>query len=217
MSTPCDRLERAELAQLGEESAELAAHLASCPSCASAGARYQRLTDALARLGDGAPRRTDHVARVLATAAPSAVPPRRWLRAGAASLALAAALALVWWLRRAADAPPRVDIDIDIIAQAGPPLRGDAALHDRVEIAIARDAALWVYRNERELLLACPRDCRRDGARQLAALTLDQLGSYQVVWLSTAAVPPPAGELERDVAAARAAGARHELRELEVQ
>ena len=76
---------------------------------------------------------------------------------------------------------------------------------------------LWIYRNDRELLRACPRDCRRDGDRLLLEFDLDTIGHYQIVWLSTDRVPPPAGEVERDVAAARAAGAVHELRDVEVR
>lgn len=238
------------LAAALDELAADEAHLATCQDCRAALARYQRLARGLAALAAAAPRRrADHVARALAAAAaepavaesaPAATPapalppgqaevtplrPRRRAATRWAPLAglaaLAAAAALLLWLRRdgATPAPPPVRFAFEVVAQGGPALRGEAQLGDELRVTLPPGSALWIYRNDRELLLVCPRDCRRsaDGAALLASRALDGIGRYQLVWLSTAEVPAPRGELQADIAAARAAGARHELRELDVE
>ena len=87
----------------------------------------------------------------------------------------------------------------------------------RVRVRARVGAAVWIYRNDHELLLQCPRACARDGEALAAERPLDEVARYQIVWLSTAAVPAPTGDLARDLAAATAAGATHELRELRVE
>lgn len=216
MSEPCQRFERElleELSAKGELSGQAAQHLATCPQCQELHRRYQRVLSALRAQGSGAARRSDHVARVLAAARPS--PARRWAVAGAA-LALAAALAL-WWRLRPSGEPVAPEFAVEVIAQAGPTLRGEAQLGDRLRVRIRAGAAVWIYRNDHELLLVCPRDCQRRGDEVQGELPIDQVGRYQVVWLSPAPALEASGSLEQDVAAARRAGARHELRELEVQ
>lgn len=215
MSEPCQRFERELLEGLlpdGDLPAEAAQHLAACQTCQEQRRRYQRVLWALRAQGSETPRRTDHVARALAAARPH--PTRRWLVPGAA-LALAAALALWWRLRPAEPALP--EFSVEVVAQAGPALRGDAQLGDRLRVRTRPDAAVWVYRNDRELLLVCPRDCQRRGEAVEGELTIDQVGRYQVVWLAPAPAAEARGQMEADVAAARAAGARYQLREIEVQ
>lgn len=227
---PCRRVSAAErdgtLASLLDELAGAPAHLEGCAACRAALARYRRLAGGLAALAAAAPpRRPDHVARALAAARAEASevtplrPRRRAVAALAPLLALAAAVALLWWLRRGSEAPraPEVRFAFRVVKQRGPALRGDAQLGDELRVTLPPGSALWLYRNDRELLLVCPRDCRRDGAALTAARVLDAIGRYQLVWLSTERVPAPTGELEDDVAAARAAGATHELRELDVE
>jgi hypothetical protein len=218
------------------------AHLQGCAECRAALAGLQRLTGAIAELSASARRRGDHVARVLAANAADAQAaavdaeaieaPDRGVRAApilalrrrarfaapvAAVLALAAGLALVWWVRRdpigVGPSSPPARFAYEVIAARGPVLRGDASLGDRLRVTVPHGTALWIYRNDHELLLVCPRDCRAS----LAELPLDTIGRYQLVWLSTDRVPAPTGELERDIATARAAGATHQLRDLDVQ
>lgn len=242
MTAPCTRAAAAEGARVGEAGlAELLdddAHVESCAECRAALADYRRLTGALAELAAGARRRPDHVARALAAAAattttatgdgapttttggaPRVGGSRRSVLVAAPLMALAAGIALVWWLRRGPapqEAPPR--FAFEVVAQKGRPvLRGDAQLGDILRVTAPAGSAAWIYRNDRELLLVCPRDCRREGARLTGEVALDAIGRYQLVWLSTDRIPPPTGELELDVASARAAGASHELRDLEVQ
>ena len=228
MSERCDRFERERLADVLDEphggagDAGLAEHLDGCDDCRAARAGYERIARTLVDLGTGAERRSDHVARVLATAAaeaPSrAAPVRRARRvawwAGPA-LAFAAAVALVWWLRRPGPAAPR--FALEIVARDELALRGDAHLGDHLRVTARPGAAIWIYRNDRELLRVCPRDCRAADGGMTVELELDAIGRYQVVWLSTDRAPLPAGDVERDVAAARATGAVHELRDIEVQ
>ncbi|MEZ4360725.1 MAG: hypothetical protein R3B48_11130 [Kofleriaceae bacterium] len=225
MSAACDDLERAGLGDLLDEPPELQAHLASCERCRASRERYARLGAALAQLGEGAARRGDHVARVLATidaVTPHAVTPRRWprrvARVAAPLFALAAMAALVWWWRGGAGVPAPARFTMTMIAQSAKTLRGDAQLGERLEVSARAGTALWVYRNQHELLLVCPRDCRDDGRESVyGTVQLDQVGTYQVVWVSSANATTPTGDLEADVAAARAAGALHELRELDIQ
>jgi hypothetical protein len=225
VSERCDRFERERLADLLDEpldgrdgEAGFAAHVDSCNDCRATRERYERIARALADLGTGAERRSDHVARVLATAAAETVARRRARRLAkwtAPALALAAAVALVWWLRGPEPAPPR--FALEIVARGQRTLRGDAHLGDRLRATARRGEAIWIYRNGRELLRVCPRDCDANGDRVVVELELDAIGRYQVVWLSNDRVTLPAGDVERDVAAARASGAVHELRDIEVQ
>jgi hypothetical protein len=138
----------------------------------------------------------------------------------------------LWWLRRAEPSRPQFAVEIyapqppvmgieagagmDIDAPKPRALRDEAHLGEVMLVTTDPGTAIWIYRNDRELLRVCPRDCGRDGDRLKAEIKLDTIGHYQIVWLSTERVPVPTGELEADVAAARAAGAKHELRDLEV-
>ena len=202
--------------------AELAAHLQTCATCLARRATYQRLLLAMRDVEVGAQRRPDHVARALAAArsqaasAPSMPTWRRPLRVAAPLLAVAAAVALGLWLRRdPPPAPPR--FSVVVVAQGKTVLRGDAQLGELLRVTARAGAAIWIYRDDRALLLSCPRECRRQGDQLIGELVLDTIGRYQIVWLSTDRVPSPTGNLERDVAAARGVGAAHELRDLEVQ
>jgi hypothetical protein len=218
VSAPCDRFERdhlAELLALDALDAEARLHLETCAACRPRRDAYQRIALAMREIGATHVRRADHVARLWAHGdAPRSRSPRRWLRFAAPVVGLAAAVALIWWLRRG-DPPPR--FAVEVVAQSAVALRGDARLGDRLRVRARAGAAMWIYRNDRDLLLVCPRDCARDGDALVGEVALDAIGRYQIVWLSTASGPLPGGELERDVAAATAAGAAHELREIAVE
>lgn len=220
-SAPCERLEREGLAVLdgdspveGDGGGGFEAHLAGCARCQEQLARYRRLTGALREVSGAAKRRPDHVARVLARAPQVPSPPRHNKMTAMPILALVAGVALLWWLRRDPDPPAR--FAMEIVEERGAVMRGDAQLGATLRVTLQPGAALWIYRNDRELLLTCPKDCRRDGGKLVGELALDAVGSYQVVWLSTDQLPAPGGALTGDLKAAAAAGARHELRSLEV-
>lgn len=217
MSAPCDRFERehlAELLALDALDAEAAAHLESCAECRPRRAAYERIALAMREIGAPHVRRTDHVARLWTHLDDAPRPKRRWLRFVAPAVGLVAAIALIWWLGRG-DPPPR--FAVEVVAQDAVAFRGEAKLGDRLRVRARAGAAMWIYRNDHDLLLVCPRDCVRDGDAVVGEVALDAIGRYQIVWLSTASGPFPGGELERDVAAATAAGAAHELREIAVE
>jgi hypothetical protein len=214
VSAPCDRFEHEHLPDVLVPGTEAAAHIESCAECRTHRDAYQRIALAMRDAGAGHVRRSDHLARLWArTDAPSAKPSRRWPRFAAPAVGLAAAAALVWWLR--AEPPPR--FAIEVVARTVVAIRGDARLGDRLRVRARVGAAVWIYRNDHELLLVCPRDCRHDGDAVMGEIVLDAIGRYQVVWWSAASGPLPTGDLERDVAAASAAGAAHELREIAVE
>ncbi len=248
MSAPCDRFEREHLAELLALDAldpEARAHLDRCADCGPRLAEYERIARAMREIGAAHQRRPDHLARLWARIderkriagwgprglrpwggaeprgidAPPARRPGRWPWLAAPALGLAAAVALIWWLRGGEPAPgePAPRFAVEVVSQHAVAVRGDARLGDRLRVRARAGAAVWIYRNDRELLLACPRDCARDGDALIGEVALDAIARYQIVWLSTASAPAPGGELERDVAAASAAGATHELREIVVE
>jgi hypothetical protein len=201
----CDRA--AAIADPDEVDAD---HLAGCADCQAQLAAMRRIAHAMREVGASAKRRPDHLARVWA--AVDKPPRRRWLpRSGAGMITaggvlVAAAAVLVLWLRRP-EPPPR--FAIDVVAGNGTAIRGDAKLGDRLRIR-AREGAVRVYVNDRRLVLECPRMCQHQ------ELVLDAIARYQVLWIDGPA-PAPTGSIDGDIAAASAAGARHELRELEVR
>jgi len=223
VSTTCERFEDEQLAELlalDSLDADARAHLESCAACRSRRDEYEKIARALREVGATHVRRADHAARLWAhlDARRSRSPWRR-ARFAAPVAALAAAAALIWWLGRA-DPLPRFAVEVvaqnEVVNRADARL-GDGRLGDHLRVRARVGAALWIYRNDRDLLLVCPRDCVRDGDALVGEIALDAVGRYQIVWLSTGSGPPPGGELEQDVAAATAAGAAHELREIAVE
>lgn len=98
--------------------------------------------------------------------------------------------------------------------QADPALRGSTAnLGDRVHVtATSRDRyrAIWVYRGDRQLVVACPAgpSCNGSGDTLTADFTLQFFGRYFVLAVaSRTPLPEPAGSLDLDRATAENAGA----------
>ena len=115
-----------------------------------------------------------------------------------AAVALAAAVALVWQLKR--PAPPQVaQLGVTLtLEQGATKMRGQPAhVGDRVHVKAV--GQLWVYRGDHELLLACPggAGCRSGGAD----LDLKVMGTYQFVSLAPTTVVPH-GDFDTDVATA---------------
>ena len=121
--------------------------------------------------------------------------------------------------------PPEDGVALHVAVEpAGPIMRGNSAhIGDRVHVtATSRDRyrALWVYRDERELVVACPGgpSCRRDGDTTTADLTLLAVGSYAIVAVTaTVPLPAPRGAYDADNAAARELGAAIESQPLKVR
>jgi hypothetical protein len=192
------------------------AHVAGCADCQVQLAALRRIAGAMRDVGSTRQRAPDHLARVWATLdrAPASSRRARTTIVAATAVVLAAAAALLVWLRTPAR-PPR--FEIDIVDGQSAPIRGDAHLGDRLRIRARAGASVGVrvYRNDRELLLECPRMCRRDGGAYVGDVTLDAVARYQVLWLD--GTMPAARSPDEDVAAASSNGARFELRELEVR
>jgi hypothetical protein len=136
---------------------------------------------------------------------------RRWWPA-IPVVVVAAGAALLWFQLR--QQPMRVAYAVEATERTRgtpPAVRGGAgpdavALYSRIAIEVEHGAehrALWVYRDGREIVAACPGKppCAPDGVR--AVLTVDRIGRYQVIALSSsAALPEPTGNHDRDAGAA---------------
>jgi hypothetical protein len=142
-----------------------------------------------------------------------------WLTRGSPWVLAVAAIALLWVYARphGGDASTEAG-ELAVNVQPGPLTRGL-----RSKGGVARGSSLTirgapvgggeirVYRDRRELVLRCPGDagCSRahEGGRDVlrGELTLGSSGSYRVLLLSGANVPPPLGSEDADLAAAAAA------------
>jgi hypothetical protein len=82
-----------------------------------------------------------------------------------------------------------------------------------------RHRALWIYRADDDLRVACPGvRCESEGGAMAARVPLDSVGTYTIVALaSDAPIPAPHGSLDADVAAARRAGATDEQKQLDAR
>jgi hypothetical protein len=190
-----------------------------CPDCRA----HERIAAALPEVGADLSPRPGWEARVLAAVT---APERRvrwwWI---AAPAALAAAAALVLWLGR--DRGPSGPRPLEValtVRRDGPPVRATtAAVGDVVGIE-ARGGrghrAVWVYRDDRELVLRCPggATCAIGAGGITAELRVERAGRYAVVLLAAdQPLPAPTGRLDDDLAAAAAAGATRQLSELDVR
>lgn len=145
-----------------------------------------------------------------------------WL-VGGGVLAAAAVALVVWWAgdgRRERVAVADASLEIRRSAQV---IRGtSAAPGDTVVVHYpAPGAAVWIYRGESSLVLACDATrvaapaCRRDGAGVVVEVVLDRPGTYHVLTtVGTAAAP---ATLDDGLAALTTAGARFRHDELDVR
>ncbi|HYU14516.1 MAG TPA: hypothetical protein VEL05_00525 [Candidatus Acidoferrum sp.] len=196
------------LARLGEV---MDPHLDDCAECRAGHAEYAKIAAALAR-GSDRPLPAGWKERALARLRRAELARRR-RTVLAAGLAIAAALLLFIALRPTARATLAVSID-----EGGGDWRGPAHPGGRLRVAARAGTAerfeLRIYRETRELVVRCPGDasptCRPRGDAVDVSLPLAVPGEYQIVWLvssSSSPLPPPSGDLDADVRAARAAGA----------
>jgi len=138
-------------------------------------------------------------------------PPRRrwWFAMQVVALA---AIGLVFLPR---PRPANHNLALEVIRDpSGPPVRGrSASVGCRVHVTATsgdRYRAIWVYRNEHELVAACPDglSCQRSGDTTTVDVTLQAIGSYTFVSVtSTSPLPEPRGSYDHDRAAAQEAGA----------
>jgi len=137
------------------------------------------------------------------------------------ALALSVSAPIFWSWTRPPDDCVALHVSVD---PAGPTMRGSSAhVGDRVHVtATSRDLhrALWVYRNEHELVVACPGGpaCRRSGDTTTADLTLLAVGTYTFVAItSISPLPAPQGSYDADQASAREVRATIQIQPLEVR
>jgi hypothetical protein len=135
---------------------------------------------------------------------------RRWWLAVPAVAALAAVVIALLVARGPRSGP----LTLTAALVPGPRvMRGDSGRIRAIAGGGDRHRAIWLYRDRRELVAVCPGHvgCSTlgggGGPLQLE-LTVERIGSYQVVAVSSAsALPAPTGAYEVDCAAAAAAGA----------
>ncbi len=138
--------------------------------------------------------------------------------ATAVAAAAAAAVLIVWWPRGQPEPAQEVALEVSI-ARGSAVMRGQAAHVGDVVHATARGSlahrAIWIYRGDTALMVACPGASCSDPTAELA---LQTLGTYSIVVLgSRAEIPAPHGSLDTDVAAAAQAGATYKIDSLDVQ
>jgi hypothetical protein len=87
---------------------------------------------------------------------------------------------------------------------------------DTIE-AVARGGgparALWIYRNDRDLVLVCPGDerCQATDSQLSASFTIPLTGNYHVLAMTAQApIPAPNGTYATDLATAQQAGAQEQ-------
>jgi hypothetical protein len=97
-----------------------------------------------------------------------------------------------------------------------------AEVHDVVKLQVqgARHQAIWVYRDDRELLLSCPGDdaqCITAHGDLAIRYRLPTSGRFTIISLgSSDAIPPPQPSYEEAIVAARTAGASYRLDDINV-
>jgi hypothetical protein len=210
---------------------DVVAHLATCARCQSRREAYRRLGVTLAKTPGGRRPAAGWDARVLARLASPRDRARRASRllwAGALSVALVAATALVLFLRPPPQTPSSLPVEVAVLAgeaetfRAGPRQEdgqptGTAAPGDRLSIRFAvagvAHAEVRVFRAH-ELVFTCARGaaCRRQGDRLEALVPLPLAGRYEslLVW-SRGPLPAPAAGAVEDAARLVDAGARVQM------
>lgn len=196
---------------------------------------HARIEAALAEIGDDVSAPAGWEARVLAEV--HARPPRRaWWKLAVPALAtaamVAAAVVIVPRIIRtpSSEEPAKgqastgqVALALDI-ADSGAVRRGlSAADGDVVTITATGDKkhrAVWIYRGQRELVIACPgwpKDCSATD-NDVTAKVKVEFGSYTIVVLgSSEPLPSATNDYDASLAAAVSAGAEFRSQPLQVQ
>jgi hypothetical protein len=132
---------------------------------------------------------------------------------------LAAAAAVPLWLHHRDDSGFKLSLDID---RAEVAKRGKAAhVGDVLRPAVhgERYQAIWVYLDDRELVVSCPMDagCSHVNDELALKLQLRARGVYAIVAAgSSRAIPPPGTTLDETLAAARSAGIQTQVEYVDV-
>jgi anti-sigma factor RsiW len=215
----CDDLDAFVDGELpAERAAEFRDHLASCSRCQDA-LRGRMLEAAIAAgekpksevaIDELAPRRSR----------------RRWGAVTGGLAAVAAAAAAVWAVKFSGSDPAGTDGQLAFgvaVQRGGTQVRGGAAVGDTIHATASGGGsyrAVWIYRDDRELVLACPggRTCRDEAGGVAADLIVPSVGEYAIVVMASAKpLPQPHGSLDADVAAAADAGAQYQIKQLTIR
>jgi hypothetical protein len=147
---------------------------------------------------------------------------RTWM-AAATGLAAAATLTVVSvrGLPMWPGSTPPLALSV-VVEQSEPNVRAQIVGKGSVVTATVsggRHRALWIYRTDDDLRVACPGErCASGDGTMAARVALDSVGTYTIVALaSDAPIPAPHGSLDADVAAARRAGATDEQKQLDAR
>jgi len=169
-----------------------------------------RIEAELAKLGAELSAPAGWQARVLAEATAR---PRRWWKFAVPALAAAVAIVVVLWAIRPPAQPPGLELAV-AIQKRGEVVRGDSAtVGDIATITAsggAKHRAVWVYREDRRLVIACPgaERCSSTSDSVTATVKLELPGSYTFVALtSREPLPVPTDSFDASMAAAVRAGA----------
>jgi anti-sigma factor RsiW len=141
---------------------------------------------------------------------------------------LAAAAAVPLWLGHRSEPAFELSLAIDRApaaergAGAGVPRRGLAAHTGdvlRPTVRGERHQAIWVYLDERDLILRCPDDvrCRSADGELALELPLTTRGRYAIIAVGSGeALPAPGPTLDRTLATARTAGVHTQIKYVDV-
>jgi hypothetical protein len=194
VTLPCSQLDDfcdGELA--AAEAAAFRTHLATCNRCQRQ--LSGRMQEAMV-VEEGA-----EVARVIpiARARPRPRSKTRAIAIAGAAVAVAAAAMLVWtWPRTT---PTRPQLAVAFTIERGAAVVRDASpttAHPGDVVHVHATGTVWIYRDDHELVLACPGDrgCRAGGAD----FPVSTIGSYTIVVVGGDHLPTPHGNLDTDVA-----------------
>ncbi|HLL22299.1 MAG TPA: hypothetical protein VK427_09220 [Kofleriaceae bacterium] len=178
-----------------------------------------RLEAELARLGADHEPKPGWQSRVLAaTQRPRARRRGVWF----AAPALAAVAVVVIVLVTRSPAPDALTLRVEIASSAVVVRGSSAKIGDTLRATArgGRHRAVWIYREETQLVMACPggASCRVDSGSLSAEITLRAPGRYQIVAAAgDVALPAPAGSFDGDVAAVDAARVRFRTETVDVR
>lgn len=192
---------------------------------------HARIEGALGQLGEGLAPPVGWQARVLAAVAE---PARRrpWWHFALPALAVAAAVVIaVVVLRPRPEAALELAISEPFDPSGAPepsiPMAGGsgvrAALGKSVTVAVrgaGPHRALWVYRDERTLVVACPggAECRATAQAVEATVRFATVGTYTfVAWAASQPIAAPAGSYDQAIVDTERSGATKRVQTITVQ
>lgn len=180
----------------------------------------ERLECELAKLGGELEPKPGWQARVLAATQPARRP---WWKFAVPALVVAVAAVVIVLVTRGGEPKPRplaLALQID---RGSAVVRGtQASIGDvvRAKATGGKYRAIWIYRGDRELVIACPGapGCTTTADALIAEVKLAAPGVYNVIAIdSDAPLPAPSGTLDPDLAGVQKLGARTRVEDIDVR